>query len=103
LKDCDNQGPGKESDRDGVGDGSYFRSWIWLPNPQVLDTADGEAGEEGASEEDVNEILRVEWTTSFARLERWSEEVDLLQEETVVTGGRGGLTWQAHCEFVESF
>ena len=20
-----------------------------------------------------------------------------------VTGGRGGLTWQAHCEFVESF
>jgi hypothetical protein len=81
LKDCDNRGPGKESDEDGAGDGSYFRSWIWLPNPQVLDTADGEAGEEGASEEDVNEILRVEWTTSFARLERWSEEVDLLQEE----------------------
>jgi hypothetical protein len=24
-------------------------------------------------------------------------------EVTVVTGGRGGLTWQAHCEFIESF
>ena len=81
LKDSDNRGPGKESDEKGTGDGSYFRSWIWLPNPRVPDGADGEVGEEGASEEDVNEVLRVEWTTSFARLERWSEEVELLQEE----------------------
>ena len=29
----------------------------------------------------MNEALRVEWTTSFARLERWKEEVELLQEE----------------------
>jgi len=81
LKDRDNRGPGKEADEEGVGDGSYFRSWIWLSNPRVPDTTDGEVGEEGASEEDINEILRVEWTTSFARLARWSEEVDLLQEE----------------------
>lgn len=81
LKDSDNRGPGKEADEEGVGDGSYFRSWIWLSNPRVSDTLNGEAGEECASEEDVNEILRVEWTTSFARLERWSEEVELLQEE----------------------
>jgi hypothetical protein len=81
LKDSDNRGPGKEKDEDGVGDGTYFRSWIWLANPRVPDIADGEVGEEGASEEDVNEVLRVEWTTSFARLERWSEEVELLQEE----------------------
>jgi len=81
LKDNDNRGPGKESDEEGVGDGAYFRSWIWLPNPQVPDTANGDIGEEGASEEDVNEALRVEWTTSFARLERWSEEVELLHEE----------------------
>lgn len=64
-----------------MGDGSYFCSWIWLLNPQVLDAADGEVGEEGASEEDVNKLLCVEWTTSFVRLERWTEEVELLQEE----------------------
>ena len=81
LKDNDNRGPGKERDEAGTGDGTYFRSWIWLPNPRVPDVADGEAGEEGASEEEVNEVLRVEWTTSFARLERWTEEVELLQEE----------------------
>ena len=81
LKDSDNRGPGKEKAEEGVGDGTYYRSWIWLPNPQGPDTADGDAGEDGASEEDVNEVLRVEWTTSFARLERWKEEVELLQEE----------------------
>ena len=52
-----------------------------MPNPRVPDGVDGEAGEEGASEEDINEVLRIEWTTSFARLERWVEEVELLQEE----------------------
>ena len=80
LKDSNNRGPGKESDEVGIGDGSYFRSWIWQQNPRVPDAA-GDVGEEGVSEEDVNELLRVEWTTSFARLERWKEEVDLLQEE----------------------
>lgn len=79
LKDSDNRGPGKESDEEGVGDGSYFRSWIWLSNPRAPGATDG--GEECASEEEVNEVLRVEWTTSFARLERWAEEVELLQEE----------------------
>lgn len=78
LKDSDNRGPGKESDEAGTGDGSYFCSWIWMQNPRV---PDADVREEGASEEDVNEVLRVEWTTSFARLERWKEEVDLLQEE----------------------
>ena len=81
LKDCDNRGPGKESYEEGLGDGSYLRSWIWLPNPRAPTAADDDTGEEGASEEDINELLRVEWTTSFARLERWNEEVELLQEE----------------------
>ena len=81
LKDSDNRGPGKETEEEGVGDGSYFRSWIWLANPRNPDTIDDEAGEEGASEEEVNEMLRVEWTTSYARLERWAEELELLQEE----------------------
>ena len=80
LKDSNNQDPGKESDEEGVGNGSYFRSWIWFPNLRAPDASDGDVGE-GVSEEDINEVLRVEWTTSFARLERWNEEVELLQEE----------------------
>ena len=81
LKDSDNRGPGKERDEEGTGDGTYLRSWIWLSNPRVRDVVGDEVGEEGASEEEVNEVVRVEWTTSFARLERWTEEVELLQEE----------------------
>ena len=80
LEDSDNRGPGKERNEEGTGDGTFLRSWIWLSNPRVRDVG-GEVGEEGASEEDVNEVVRVEWTTSFARLERWAEEVELLQEE----------------------
>jgi hypothetical protein len=80
LKDRDNRGPGKETSEAGLGDGSYFRSWIWLTNPRIPDVSNGTV-EENASEEDVNDFLRVEWTTSFARLERWVEEVELLQEE----------------------
>lgn len=50
-------------------------------NPWAPNAADCEAGEEGASDEEVNEVLHVEWMTCFARLERWTEEVELLQEE----------------------
>ena len=115
LEDDDNRGPGKERYEERLGDGSYFRSWIWLPDPQRAvrrkarekasgngvgeGLADNGAGadiansggeaettmEEGevetATQEEVDEVVRVEWTTSFARLERWSEEVELLQEE----------------------
>jgi hypothetical protein len=28
---------------------------------------------------------------------------EVMEVDPPVTGGRGGLTWQAHCEFVESF
>jgi hypothetical protein len=81
LNDGDNRGPGKDTGEERFGNGSYFRSWIWLSNPRASDIANGGTVEENASEEDVNDFLRVEWTTSFARLERWAEEVELLQEE----------------------
>lgn len=81
LKDSDNRGPGKERDEERTGDGSYFRSWIWLSSPQLPDSVNSGAGEDAASDEDVSDVVRVEWTTSFARLERWTEEVELLQEE----------------------
>ena len=36
---------------------------------------------ETATQEEVNDVVRVEWTTAYARLTRWTEEVELLQEE----------------------
>ena len=81
LKDEDNRGPGKEAHEEGPGDGSYTFSWIWLLNPQARDASGNEVGDEGASDEEVNDVMRVQWTTSYARMERWIEEVELLQEE----------------------
>ena len=52
-----------------------------MPNPWAPDTAGSNIREEGASEEDVNEVLWVEWMIAFVRLERWKEVVELLQEE----------------------
>ena len=110
LKDCHNRGPGKEREEERAGDGKYIRSWIWLVNPQAVvpsagagpaDRTDGVADEGGATkdtateegvdddevevetatQEEVNDVVRVEWTTAYARLVRWAEEVELLQEE----------------------
>ena len=83
LKDEDNRGPGKEDHEQALGDGSYTFSWIWLLNPRARDVGGSEVdhGECGASEEEVNDVMRVQWTTSQARMERWVEEVELLQEE----------------------
>lgn len=81
LKDCDNRGPGKELEDMGPGDGSYSTSWIWLANPRVHDPPSGQDDDQDATPEEVNEVMRVEWATSFARMERWEEEVELLQEE----------------------
>ena len=81
LKDCDNRGPGKEPEEQGVGDGSYTPSWIWLLNPRARDPSGDTDIDEGATDEEVNNTMRVEWATSFARMERWAEEAVLLQEE----------------------
>lgn len=82
LKDEDNRGPGKEDDEQGPGDGSYTFSWIWLSNPRACDAGGGDGDYGGiASDEEVNDVMRVQWATSRARMERWAEEVELLQEE----------------------
>ncbi|KAF9782109.1 hypothetical protein BJ322DRAFT_1009547 [Thelephora terrestris] len=81
LKDEDNRGPGKEDHERGPGDGSYTFSWIWLANPQACDASNAVCGGEVASDEEVNDVMRVQWATSQARMERWVEEVELLQEE----------------------
>ena len=80
LKDKDNRGPGKEDDEQGPGDGSYTFSWIWLANPQTRDANHvTHAGD--ASDEDINDVMQVQWATSQARMERWAKEVELLREE----------------------
>ena len=81
LRECDNRGPGKELEDMGPGDGSYSISWIWLANPQVHDPSNTPVDDQAATQEEVNEVMRVEWAMSFARMERWAEEVELLQEE----------------------
>ncbi|TFY58982.1 hypothetical protein EVJ58_g6062 [Rhodofomes roseus] len=48
-------------------------SWIWRTTPQV--------GPEDAQNPELHEALRIEWCKTRARAKRWSEEVELLQEE----------------------
>lgn len=83
LTDGENRGPGKEDYEWGVGDGSYTISWIWLSNPRAQNAGGSDTGhgEGAASDEEVNDAMRVQWATSHARAEWWAEEVELLQEE----------------------
>lgn len=75
LTDKDNRGPGKELYEQGVGDGRYAMSWIWMG------ALGGEDQDGTGPSEEVNETVRYEWMTSRARADRWREESDLLQEE----------------------
>ncbi|KAJ7469422.1 hypothetical protein FB451DRAFT_1476206 [Mycena latifolia] len=59
-------------------------SWIWLAQRQARKPGDPE-------QED--EALRIEWAKTNARAMRWSEEVDLLEEEMCRV--LQFLTWQA--------
>ncbi|KAJ7709422.1 hypothetical protein B0H16DRAFT_1745825 [Mycena metata] len=47
-------------------------SWIWMAQARLP-----EAGESAA----MNEALRIEWAKARARALRWTEEIDLLEEE----------------------
>ena len=69
LTDNDNRGPMKEQTEISSSDGQYAPSWIWHSNTTSV------------SPEEVNEDMRVEWAQCMARVDRWEEEVILLQEE----------------------
>jgi hypothetical protein len=86
LKDMDISGPGKE---DGNSNGHYVLSWIWLV-PHSTDSARPIGGvDPGAdssqsspiTEAELDQSLRVEWAKSKARMLRWKEEYQLVQEE----------------------
>ncbi|KAE9384819.1 hypothetical protein BT96DRAFT_745598, partial [Gymnopus androsaceus JB14] len=57
--------------RRAVGEGTRETSWIWMEGGtgQVVDA------------KVLEDIVRVEWSKTHARSERWQEETDLLQEE----------------------
>ena len=73
LKDADIRGPGK--DDNGVGNGRFKLSWIWLV-PRVDSAPDMEA-----SEQVLDNSLQVEWSKTQVQMHRWEEEVVLVQEE----------------------
>ncbi|KAF8885404.1 hypothetical protein CPB84DRAFT_1750196 [Gymnopilus junonius] len=68
--------------RDGTGETRRTLSWIWLTIPS------------NDSEEDKDDILRVEWAKSQARAARATEEVMLLKEE--MRRVLAFLEWKSH-------
>lgn len=71
LKDDDIRGPSKEDDEPQLGEGDRTMSWIWLVPSSHLES----------DEPDFNGSMRVEWCKTQARVKRWKEEYDMVQEE----------------------
>ncbi|KAM6489836.1 hypothetical protein JOM56_014648 [Amanita muscaria] len=59
----------------GLGEGNRTLSWIWMA-PGVL-----ESGASADADPGLHDALRIQWCRARARKMRWSEEVELLQEE----------------------
>ena len=72
LNDTDIRGPSKDTEDEVLGEGQREHSWIWLVGANI-------ESNEGDSE--TTEAMRVEWGKTWARAQRWREEVKLLQEE----------------------
>ncbi|KAG6823090.1 hypothetical protein H0H92_011430 [Tricholoma furcatifolium] len=73
LKPEDISGPGRD-DTD-ISNGRFEPSWIWLvprlPNAPL----------EPETEPQLEDSMRIDWAKAKARLSRWEEEVELVQEE----------------------
>jgi hypothetical protein len=63
------------SEKSRESEGRFKPSWIWL--------ASRSSTLRDREEEEVSSFLRSEWLQARARKMRWSEEVELLQEETL--------------------
>ncbi len=77
LKDADIRGPGKEAYEELASNSRYAPSWIWLVPRTGTDTNDHEA----PNRSEFNDSMRVEWAKAKARMQRWNEELLLVQEE----------------------
>ena len=70
LHDTDIRGP--DQDADDESEGKREHSWIWLVGTNADPSND---------DSETMETMRVEWGKTWARAQRWAEEVKLLQEE----------------------
>ena len=74
LKKEDISGPGKEPNDMTTSNSRFQLSWIWLvPRISSVETTIGE--------EEFNGTMQVEWSKARARMERWKEELLIVQEE----------------------
>ncbi|RPD52680.1 hypothetical protein L226DRAFT_527495 [Lentinus tigrinus ALCF2SS1-7] len=95
LNDMDIRGPGGNSD-EYSSKGHYEILWIWLVPRSSSDGTvllDGIEGE--INPEELLDNIKVEWAQNQARVERWGEEVTLLEEEMrrvieYLSGRQGG-------------
>lgn len=65
------RGPGRDPDNK-TSNGRYEPSWIWLAQKMK---------QSKHTEDDFNEMMRVEWSKTRARSMRWQEEYQIIQEE----------------------
>jgi hypothetical protein len=80
---------GERMQGDGLGEGHRTLSWIWISaGAAESDLPDMHEGEfdfllvcNVLTAYKYNKALRVEWARSRARMQRWAEEIELLQEE----------------------
>ncbi|KAI0037995.1 hypothetical protein FA95DRAFT_1506217, partial [Auriscalpium vulgare] len=81
-------------ERDKLGKGNFEVSWIWQTLRADARDIPGAVAEE-ATEDEVNDSVRVDWATSRARIDRWVEEIELLKEEMprAVRFMRGRANW----------
>jgi len=67
------RGPGRDPSDTKTGNGYFEPSWIWLTNCK------GSALRQ--SEDEFNNDMRVEWVKMRARVMKWQEEFEIIQEE----------------------
>lgn len=83
LNDGDVRGPGREDEE--ASEGRHEVSWIWLSRTAlpVVPTVSVAGGDltRPANASEFADCMRVEWARFRARVQRWDEEVRLLQEE----------------------
>ena len=77
LKPSDISGPGRDPN-DVSTKSRYEPSWIWLV-PHVAELQHNT--EPAMNEQEFNNSMHVEWAKARARMNRWKEEVLLIQEE----------------------
>ena len=78
LKDGDVRGPGRDVDNiedTKTSKGRFEMSWIWLVPRSSQEMGNNQ------TEDEFNHSMRAEWAQTRARMCRWKEELQIIQEE----------------------